>query len=480
MWLSAFPPQGGPTAISVFSTAFVLAAMITSMVAFAKGTGAQYELKGRRLGLIVAMVGIISYLAGTSLQSGIIHTFSIAAFYSGCVLYLAGRRAFVSTLPASFMILSTFTPTAYTQWGLIYVDWLAWAVIVASGVLQWESRKTPQMAACYLCPSYESRGWSFCGSCGRKIASVMGPSSRRLAGLALFAVLMAFAFVPTVPLITTAPVSAVDYGLGGPRLGDHFAPLPGWSAKISTLSEGGVQVGEYTLSSAGTTIDAFVASSQNTTVFNGTRTSPVSPFAVRSPVNESMVGYSFQQKGTKYVDFEGVFQVTMLNGSSVQIGLVAIDLRQTAAGFASDHGSSLYAAAESVISWTSSSNFWSGWAENLFSAYQALYQAAVACSFASFGVALFTLARDDELAKSRRLESMHALEDPEKAVLEAFGPDSTPMTGAELRERNLKGNYWVPEPAIYSSLEELERRGLVSASVTLKKWAPLLRWRRLV
>ena len=481
MWLGAFPPRAGVTIITVLSSAFVLAAMVASLVAFAKGTGAQYELKGSRLGLLVAMVGVISYLAGTSLQSPVIHTFSIAVFYAGCVLYLAGRRAFVSALPAGLVMLSTFAPTADSQWGLVYMDWLAWTVIVASEALLWVSRKSPQTVACYLCPTFEGKGWSFCGSCGRKIAPLMGPSSRRILGLAAVSVLIALMFVPSMALVTTGPAtSAVNYGLGGPQSGNGFAPLPGWSAKASTLSEGGVQVTQYTLSKAGTTIEAFVAASQSTNVFNRTRTAPVSSFAPPSPVNESMAGYSFQQKGTRYLDLEGVFQVTMLNGSSVQTGLVAIDIRQTAAQFAADHGSSFYSAAASVASWTSNSNFWSGWAGNLFSAYQVFSQAAVACSFACFAVGLFTVARDDELARSRRRESMHSLEDPEKAVLEAFGSGSDLMTGSQLRDENMKGRYWVPDPAIYSTLDELERRGLVSTSVTLNRWAPVLKWRRLV
>jgi len=481
MWLGAFPLGAGATAIAVFSSAFVFAAVVTSLVAFAKGTGAQYELKGSRVGLVVAAVGMISYLAGTSLQSAILHTFSIAAFYSGCVFYLAGRRAFVSALPASLVILSTFAPTVDSQWGVIYLDWLSWAVIVASEALLWESRKVPKTVACYLCPTFEGKGWSFCGSCGRSIAAMMGPSSRRVLGLAAVAVVIALMFVPALPLVATSPTaSAVNYGLGGPQPGNRFAPLPGWSAKASTLSEGGVQVTRYALSKAGTTIEAFVAVAQNTSAFNKTRTLPVSSFAPPSPINESMSGYTFQQKGTKYMDLEGVFQVTMLNGSTVQTGLVAIDVRQKAVDFAADHGSSLYDAAQSVVSWTSNSYFWAGWAENLFSAYQAVSGAAFACSFAFFAVALFTLSRDDELAKQRRLESMHSLEDPEKAVLEAFGPDPNLMTGSQLKDENMKGKYWVPEPAIYSSLEELERRGLVSKSVTLRKWAPVLQWRRLV
>jgi len=481
MWLEVFPLGAGPTTVNLLTSAIVLAAMVLSTVAFAKGTGAQYQLKGSRVGLLVAAVGIISYLAGTSLQSTVTHTFSIALFYSGCVLYLAGTRAFVSALPVSLIILSTFVPTASSQWGAIYLDWLSWGLIVASAALLWESRGAPRTPACSLCSSFENRRWSFCGSCGRKIAPIIGPSSRRLAGLAAIAVVIALLFLPTVPLVMTAPpVAAVSYGLGGPQPGDHFAPLPGWSAKTSSLSEGGIQVSEYTLSKAGTTIQAYIAAPQNTSAFNYTRTAPVSSFVVPSPINESMVGYYFQQKGTKYMDLQGVFQVATLNGSGVQTSLVAIDLRQTAAEFAADHGSSLYAAAQSVITWTSDSTFWSGWAVNLSSAYRAFSVAAVACSFACVAVALFTVARDDELAKSRKLESMHALEDPEKAVLEAFGSGFTAMTGSQIREENLRRNYWVPEPAIYASLEELQRRGLVSTSVTLRNWAPVLQWRRLV
>ena len=481
MWWGAFPPEAVPPTSVIFSTALVLAAMIASAWAIAKGTGAQYALKGTRVGFLIAVIGIISYLAGTSFQSEIIHTLSIAVFYSGCVLYLAGARAFVSALPAGFIMLLTFAPTAYGELGLIYLDSLAWALIVISAALLWDSRNVPQIAPCHICPSYESRGRRFCGSCGRKLGPTTGPSSRRLLGLAVSAVVMAILFIPTFPLVTTGPsVSAVNYGLGGPQLMDNFAPLSGWSTRASTLSVGGVPVSEYTLSNAGTTIEAFVAATQDASVFNETRSTPVSSLTLPSSIAQSMVGYSFQQKGTQYIDLEGSFQVTMVNGSSVQSSLVAINLRENAADFEADHGSSLYSAAESVISWTSTSYLWSGWAVNFYSAYQLVSQAAIACSFACLGVVLFTLARDDELVKSRRLESMRALENPEKAVLEAFGPGSYPVTGVQLREENLKGNYWVPESAVYSSLDELERRGLISTSVTIKNWVPVLQWRRLV
>ena len=74
MWLEVFPLGSRPTTVDLLTSAIVLAAMISSTVAFAKGTGAQYQLKGSRFGLLVAAVGFISYLAGTSLQSTVTHT----------------------------------------------------------------------------------------------------------------------------------------------------------------------------------------------------------------------------------------------------------------------------------------------------------------------------------------------------------------------------------------------------------------------
>lgn len=480
MWFGAFPSAAALTLDGAFSAFLVLAALVVSLAAFAKGMGARYELKGRSVGLIVAVAGSLSYLTGTSVQSAAIHSISIAVFYSGCVLYLAGARALVSALPFSLIELSTFAPIEYGQWGLIYLDGLAWALVVTSVALLWDSRKAPKTAACHLCSSFESRGLSFCGSCGRMVAPVLGPSSRRLFGIAAAAVVIALLFVPAFPLVTTTPsISVVNFGLGGPQAGTQFAPLPGWGAKTTPLSVGGAKISEYTLTKGGISIQAFVAVSQNVSAFNKTRTAPVSPIGVPSSISQSMAGYSFQHGGTGYVDVQGTFQASVLNGSSIQDTQVAIDLRQTEVGFASDNGSSLYSAASGVISWTSTSSYWSGWAADVVSACQFLYQAAIASSFAAIGVALFTIARDGELANARRLEAMHALEEPEKAVLEAFGSGSTPVVGSQLRDANLKGSYWVPEPAIYSSLDELERRGLVSASVTLRNWVPVLQWRRL-
>lgn len=480
MWIGSFPLGALPTAYAAFSGTLVLTAMVLSLIAFAKGTGAQYELRGTRLGLLLAVAGILSYLTGTSIQSAVLHSLSMAVFYTGCVLYLAGARAFVSALPMSLIVLSTFAPFEYGQWGLIYLGGLAWALVVTSAALLWDSRKVPQMVACHLCSSFESRRWSFCGSCGRMIGRVVAPPAGRLLGIAVAAVVIAVMFVPAFPLVTAnSSVSLANFGLGGPQTGNQFAPLPGWNVKTVPVSEGVGQINEYTLTKGGTTIEAFVAPFQNDSVFNRTRTASVSQFGVPSSISQSMKGYSFQQGGNRYVDLQGVFQASVLNDSGILNAAVAIDLRQAATGFASDNGSSLYGAASNVISWTSTSSYWSGWAADVVSACQLLYQAAIACSFAAIAVALFTVARDGELTNSNRLESMHALEAPERAVLEAFGPASTPVTGSQLRDANLKGSYWVPEPAIYSSLEELERRGLVSASVILRNWAPVLQWRRL-
>lgn len=466
---------------AIFSAALVIGAMVVSLAAFAKAVGAQYGIKGSRGGLVVAVLGFVFYLVGTSVASAPIHAFSIAALFCGCTLYLAGWRAFVSALPSGLMATSSFAPIVRGEWGLVYLDSLAWAILVTSFALLWDLRNVPPTAPCGLCNSFEVRKWGFCGSCGRQISRISGPSFNKVLGVAVFALVLAVAFTTAVPLAdTTASPSLVNFSLGGPQDGGQFAPLSGWGSVTSTFSQGGVRFEEYTLTNGRASMDALVASSSDANVFNRTRTGTLAAQALPPAIAEYMTGYKFVQKGTSYVDIQGVFQVTMLNGSGVQNAPVSIDLRQTESAFAADHGSSLYGAAYSLISWTTTSSQWSTWAGGFYSAYQLFSQAAVASSFAWVGIVLFTVARDDELGKSKRREAALALGETERAVLRAFGQGSTPLVGAQVAATALRDDPMVVETRIYSALDELERRGLVSKSVTLVNSEPVLKWRRLV
>jgi hypothetical protein len=485
MWLAAFPATGSFTLGAVISFGLVLTAMVLSVVAFARGGGAEYELRGSRAGLVVAIGAILAYLVGTSVQSGALHVFSIAAFYWGCVLYLGGTRSLVSTLPCGLIVLSLFAPMAYGNWGLIYLDGFSWALVITSAALLWETRKRAEPLACVLCAWFQRRGDSFCGSCGRLLGSIRGPSSRRFVGFGIFAILLLVLLTLTVPFLVATPrVSLVNIGLGGPQNQDPFAPLQGWSANGVTLSVGGVQVVEYVLTQGKVSIEAFVASSLDSqtaaSAINGTKVNAVGYPEIPASISQSMSGYSFEQKGTKYIGLQGVFPVDAINGSSVEITFVAVDLRQTAGSFAADQGSALFSAAANVIGWTSASEQWSVVVGNLLSGYQSFSQAAYVCSFAVFGVVLFTVARDDELVKVRRLESMEALGKTEMEVLRAFDSSFRPLTGEQLRDAALKLGPWIPESGFYSALGELARRDLVSPSVVIQGGRPKLFWKRLV
>ena len=480
MWLGAFPVNGGLTTSAVLSAALAVGAIVLSIAAFAKGAGAQYAVKGSRRGLVVAVLGFVLYLAGTSMGSAPVHAFSIALFFCGCAFFLAGWRALVSALPSGLIVTSSFAPFVRGQWGLIYLDSLAWAILVTSMGLLWDLRSAPRTAPCGLCLPFEIKGWGFCGACGRQISEVSGPSPRALVGFVIFALAMAAAFEVGVPLAVAAnPPSLAVFTLGGPQGGGHFAPLPSWGSLSSSFSQGGIQFKEYALTNKGAFVDAFVASSPDANVFNKTRTGTVTAVALPPAIAQYMSAYTFVQKGTGYVDIQGAFQVTTMNESVVQGALVSIDLRQTASAFAADHGSSLYGAAYSVISWAAASSQWSPWAGDLSSAYRLFSQAAVASSFACVGVVLFTVARDDEQARSKRSEAARALDEPESLVLGAFGSRSRSLTGAQIAGMVARADPRLDEGRTYSALDELERRGLVSKSVTLVDSEPVLKWRRL-
>ena len=485
MWLDAFPVSAGFNLESALSLGLVLAAMALSVVAFARGVGPQYELKGSRVGLLLILIGILGYLIGTSVESYLLHSLSIAVFYWGAVLYLGGVRSFVSTLPAGLILLSSFVPMVYGTLGLIYLDGLSWALIVASGGLLWIWKKSVELPACGLCASFRESGKSFCGSCGRLVGPLAAPRSRKLIGFAVFTIATLATLSLTVPLLVTSPtVSLANVSLGGPQIGNHLAPLPGWEVKTVTVSRNGTAVDEYTYTKGMVTIEAIVAASPDSTIaesaVNSTRMNAVTDPDVPASISQQMSGYTLTRGKTSYVGVEGLFEVGLLNGSTIPNTFVAVDLRQTSASFDADHGSTLYSTAASVISWATASSQWSPTVQELITAYQDFIQVAYVCSFAGFGVVLFTVARDDELTRSRRLESMQALGSSELVVLGAFGSSPKPMTGVDLREAALRIDPLQSDSAFYASLDEVTRRGLVAPSVMIEKGRSSQYWRRTV
>jgi hypothetical protein len=373
----------------------------------------------------------------------------------------------------------------YGVLGLIYLDGLAWALVVTSGALLWQWRKSAVPPACGLCASFRERGRSFCSSCGRLIGPAATPASRKPIGFAVFAIAMLVALGLTVPLLVTTPtVSLATVSIGGPQIGNHFSPLSGWGVGTATLHRNGTLVDEYTLTKGKATIEAIVASSPDPTIaaaaVNTTRIGSISDSNVPTSIAQSMSGYTLSQGGKGYVGLQGLFQVAMLNGSTIPDTFVEVDLRQTTASFDADHGSSLYSAAAGVISWAKTTTQWSGTVQGLDSAYQDFMQVAYVCSFAGFGVVLFTVARDDELARSRRVESMQALGGPEIFVLQAFGPDPKLMTGEQLRDSAWETEPLLSESSFYASLDEVTRRGLVAPSIIIEGGRPRLYWKRMI
>jgi hypothetical protein len=193
-----------------------------------------------------------------------------------------------------------------------------------------------------------------------------------------------------------------------------------------------------------------------------------------------MSGYTLNAGRTKYVGLDGVFHVQLMNQSTLSMTYMAIDLRQTSASFGLDNGLSLYDAASNVINWAAGSVSWSPVSRTLLSAYQIYSQAAAAVSFGVIGIALFTVARDDELTKSRRLESTYSLRNSEEAVLQAFGSRLRPTKGDALLGSIWRSGPWISDSEFFSSLHELVRRDLVSPSVVTERGRPTLYWRRMV
>jgi hypothetical protein len=485
MWFGAFPEMTGISVGEALSTIFVASAIVVSAVAFTRGVGPQYELRGSRTGLLLALASILSYFVATSLKNDPLHVFSVAGFYLGSVLYLGGPRPLIATLPAGLIVASLFAPMTFGLWGLVYLDGLSWAMIVTSAALIWDSRRSSPPPECTFCYLLVSTMASFCVSCGRQIAPLAGPSSRRLLGFLTFAVAMLSLMTFTVPLMTPAPtIALVGFGLGGPQIGNHFAPLPGWNVKSLGPNGNGTDVSAYSITKGKVSLQAFLSASQSpkdaTAAVNKTMAATSSYSKVPSTVSPAMVGYIFKQKGADYVGLLGTFSVSMLNGSNVLNSYLGVVLTQSKSSFAADNGSALFSAARAFIDWTASSAQWSAPSQKLLSIYQTFTQLAFFSSFAGFSVVLFTIARNGENAKIKRLESMFALGQEERAILDGFGPGRNSRTGEQLRDRLISVGPTFPISNFYSSLEEVARRGLIAPIVTIQDGRPKLFWRRLV
>jgi hypothetical protein len=415
----------------------------------------------------------------------LLHAVSIAVFYWGSVLYLAGTRTFVATIPAGLVVISIAFPLAFGTTGLLYVDGLSWALFVTSLALLQIRKKSPPPAPCAFCTSFKEKGRSFCSSCGRHIAPLAAPSSRKLYGFAIFTVAALALLTITVPVLVASPTVSLDnYGIGGPQATNHFAPLPGWGARTAPLKVNGTLVDRYSLTSGRIAMQALIAEASDPVsaadTLNSTRVGAVPDTSFPPSISNSMSGYTLTVGGTEYVGLDGVFNVQLLNQSTLSMTYVAIDLRQTSASFAQDNGLSLYNAALDVINWASGSANWSSVSGTLLSIYQVYSQVAAAVSFGGVGVVLFTVARDDELTKSRRLESMYSLGSSEQAVLEAFGSGTRPTKGDLLLASVWRSKPWISDSVFFSSLDELVRRDLVSPSVVIEKGWPTLYWKRMV
>ena len=483
MWLGAFPTLS-VTVDSVISLAFVVSAMVLSVLAFARETGPQYDQKGSRVGVLVVILGVLLYVTGTYQQSALFHSVSIALFYWGSVFYLGGTRTLVSTLPAGFMALSVLVTAGYPPWGAFYLYGVSWALGVASAAILFAGRKVAQPLGCGLCASFRSRGRTFCSSCGSLLER---PSTslgrRRVLGFALFTAIFLTVLGLTVPVTVAGPrVALVDFGLGGPHLGS-FAPLDAWRVAPIASAAGGAATG-YSLTQGGASLQAYVATSQSSGValsaVNSTMTAPIAVKGAPATVSPSMQAYTFIQGKTRYVGLQGVFGVGFVNGTSIGNTYLGVNLRETAAAFSEDNGSALYAAASSMASWASGWAIWSSTVGAADTLYLTLSQVAYVCSISAIGVVLFTVARDDELAKVRRVEALRGIGSQEVSILSAFGHEPQQLLGDQLLGATRKLVPTITDQEFYSSLDELSRRGLVSPNVVIRKTLPVMLWKCLV
>jgi hypothetical protein len=484
MWAGAFGPEVGTSAAEVISVGLGVAAIVLSVTALVRETVRPFELKGNRAGLAFAILGIILYLEGTSFNSGFLHSVSIAMFYSGSVLYLVGPRALIPALPAGLIVASSFAPATYGLWGTLYLEFLSWAVAVVSAGILWVRRKPPQVLECFLCRFFRGVGRSYCSACGISLAP---PSAslprRRLLGFAAFAVAMIVALSLTIPLATGSPnVSLVNYGLGGPAAG-QFAPLPGWGVSPTAPSVTPSGVGGYSLTRGINRIEAFVSVSaypgSALSAVGSTMTHPVRYSKLPGTLSPSLDGYTFTTGGTKYVGVQGVFAVGLLNGT-VGNAYLAVSLSETADSFARDNGTALFSAASNVVSWASGWGSWSSTVGSLQFLYQIFTQLAYAGSISVFGIALFTIARDDELTKVRRVEALRGLGAQETLILRILATASNPLLGEQLYEKTKVADLTITAPAFYSSVDELSRRDLVSPSLVRRRGTWKMFWKCMV
>jgi hypothetical protein len=288
----------------------------------------------------------------------------------------------------------------------------------------------------------------------------------------------------TVPLIYTSPaVSLVSFGLGGSQANQRFAPLPGWQASAIPPKNGSA-VSSYTLSQGKTSIQAYVATSQTNygalSAVNSAKGTTTPYSRLPAGISGSMDGYTFLQGHTEYIGIQGAFPMGTPAGNGVLGTFVAIDLSQPLSAFQADRGAALYGAASSVIGWSSPWGLWSPLVGPLLWVYQIFLQSAFICSFSVIGVILFTVARDDELAKARRNESIQGLKNEESEILSVFVAGPQTMTGAELRKAVRESLAHMTDSEFYDSLDELSRRDLISPSVVLRSGTPKLYWKRTI
>ena len=485
MWLAAFHPVLALTASGALTVALVLSAMALSLLAFAKELGPEYGGRGSRVGLVVAALATLAYIGGTATGSDPVHVISIATFYLGSVLYLGGTRSLLCALPSGLVLLSLSLSAVSGNWGTIYLDGLSWALVSSSVAYLLVRRNVPSPAGCVLCAYFRLRDRTFCSSCGRLFGRVALPISRqRVAGFAAFSAVLLLALSLTVPLVYTSPtVTLVSFSLGGSQGNQLFAPLPGWGVS-AILPKNGSAVSGYTLSQGKVSIQAYVATSQTNydalSLVNSAKANSTPYSGLPAGISGSMDGYVFKQGHTLYVGIQGAFPVGTPTGSGATGTYVAVDLRQPLSAFQADHGASLYGAASSVIGWSSSWSLWSPVVGPLLWLYQTLSQFAYLCSFSVVGIVLFTVARDDELAKARRIESVRGLDSEESEMLGVFIAGPRTQTGEELRKSVRETLTHMTDSEFYDSLDELSRRDLVAPSVVLRRGMPTLYWRRTI
>jgi len=486
MWLGAFSAPSITSPVGVVSLSLALVAMFLAALAFVKETAPQYELDGNRSGAGFAALGILLYLAGTTLQSGFLHAFSITVFYWGAVLYLGGKRAVIPVIPSGLIIASLFVPSVSGLWGAVYLAGLSWALVVTSVAILWIRRGTRPPKGCSLCDSFRGRGKAYCSSCGRFFRTPT-PSlpRRRFVGFAVFAVAMLVLLSLTVPVASATPSAGLSsFGLGGSRSDGGFPQLPGWEVTGLTPAGSGTGASQYLLTSGGASVMALLAVSQDSqaafSMINATMNNPVPYPKIPATVSQSMSGYSFTKGGTRYVGLLGVFPIGLLNGSQLVDSFVAVELSQEAGSFARDNGTAVYSAATSVVGWVSSWGEWSTVVGAVQSSYQTFSDIVYACSLSVLGVVLFTVARDNELEKVRRVESIRGLGDTEFSILRAFGATPIPLRGEDLLTSSRSVEPTLSILTFFSSLEELARRGLVSPTLVLRGGTPTLFWKCLV